>query len=117
MKPNGKLKLVSQLMDLPLVDSEGAYCGIVDDIEMAGRPGRPLALKAILAGPGAYRSRLPNWALAVIRAVAGDRVTKVPIARVRSIGATVRLDAPAADLGLGVVERRAASFIPRWGAL
>ena len=33
MKPSDPIKLVSQLLDLPIVDSEGAYCGVVDDIE------------------------------------------------------------------------------------
>ena len=31
MKPDGALKLVSELLDLPLYDNEGKYCGIVDE--------------------------------------------------------------------------------------
>jgi sporulation protein YlmC with PRC-barrel domain len=40
MKPSDRIKLVSQLLDLPLIDSDGNYCGIVDDIELDGGPGK-----------------------------------------------------------------------------
>ena len=71
MKPDGALKLVSELLDLPLIDSDGRYCGIVDDVELSGSAGKELKLKALLVGPGAYAGRLPRWALASGRLVAG----------------------------------------------
>jgi sporulation protein YlmC with PRC-barrel domain len=117
MKPDGPLKLVSELLDLPLVDSEGKYCGIVDDIELTGQPGQPVKLNALLVGPGAYAGRLPRWAAGLVRLVAGDRLTKVPFAAIRTIGAAVHLKVPAKKLGLGTSEERVARWIPRKGAL
>jgi sporulation protein YlmC with PRC-barrel domain len=117
MSPDGKIKLVSQLLDLPLYDSDGKYCGIVDDVEFAGGAGKRLKLKALLVGPGAYEKRVPGWAMWVVRKIAGDRITRVPLERVRTIVATVQLDCPASDLGLLKSERRAAAWIPHKGAL
>lgn len=117
MKPDGALKLVSELLDLPLIDSEGRYCGIVDDVELSGSPGKELKLKALLVGPGAYSGRLPRWAMAIVRAVAGDRMTRVPLSVVKTIGPAVELDCPGADLGLDKSERSAARWMPRKGAL
>jgi sporulation protein YlmC with PRC-barrel domain len=53
MTPDSSIKLVSELLDLPLYDNEGKYCGIVDDVELSGGPGKDLKLKAVLVGPGA----------------------------------------------------------------
>ena len=33
MKPTGPIKLVSQLIDLPLIDRDERWCGVVDDVE------------------------------------------------------------------------------------
>ena len=59
MKPDGPIKLVSQLLDLPLCDREGYYCGVVDDVELSGGAGQGAKLEALLVGPGAYRGRMP----------------------------------------------------------
>ena len=117
MSPDGMIKLVSQLLDLPLYDSEGKYCGIVDDLEFAGGPGKKLQLKALLVGPGAYKGRLPGWAMWLVRTIAGDRITRVPFNRVRTFAAIVELDCPGSELGLLKGERRAAEWIPHRGAL
>ena len=117
MSADRMLKLVGQLLDLPLYDSEGKYCGIVDDVEFTGGPGKPLKLKALLVGPGAYEGRLPRSAMWIVRKIAGEGITRVPIDRVRAIAATVQLDCPAAELGLLKSERRAAQWIPHRGAL
>jgi len=117
MTPTGPLKLVSGLLDLPLIDSDGCYCGIVDDVEFSGSPGKELKIKALLVGPGAYAGRMPAWAMAVVRAVAGDRIVRVPLENVATIGASVALDRPGGELGLGRSEARAARWIPRKGAL
>jgi sporulation protein YlmC with PRC-barrel domain len=111
------LKLVSELLDLPLVDSDGKYCGVVDDVEIDGAPGKQAKLTALLAGPGAYKGRLPGWAMWVVARIAGDSITRVPIERVKSIASTVKLDRPARELGLDKAERRAAKWIPKGGAL
>ena len=117
MTPDNPLKLVSQLLDLPILDSDGKYCGIVDDVELSGGPGKPLKVKALMVGPGAYDIRLSRWAMWLVRKVAGDRVVRVPIGKVRTIGATVELDATAAELRLGKGDREAGKLIPHKGAL
>lgn len=117
MTSRGPLKLVSELLDLPLLDSDGKYCGIVDDVEIDGAAGKQAKLKALLVGPGAYKGRLPGWAMWLVGKIAGDRITRVPIERVKSVAATVKLDCPARDLGLDKSERRAAKWIPKGGAL
>ena len=117
MKPDSLIKLVSELLDLPLYDVEGKYCGIVDDVELTGGPGKELKLKALLIGPGAYKGRLPGWAMWLVRKIAGDRVTRVPMDKVHSIGAAVHLECSGGQLGLLQSERRAAEWIPHRGAL
>ena len=117
MKPDSRIKLVSELLDLPLYDVEGKYCGIVDDIELTGGPGKDLKLKALLVGPGAYKGRLPGWAMWLVEKIAGNRVTRVPMDKVHSIGAAVHLECSGWQLGLHKSEHRAAEWIPHEGAL
>ena len=107
MNPDSPIKLVSELLDLPLLDAEGNYCGVVDDVE----------LKALLVGPGAYRTRLPRWGMWFVTKLAGDRVARVPIDKVRSVSSAVHLECAARDLGLHKSEAAAAKWLPRWGAL
>ena len=115
MTPDSPIKLVSELLDLPLLDSEGAYCGIVDDVEFAGE--KELWLKALLVGPVAYQGRMPRWMFWLVRKIAGDRLTRVPMEQVRTIGTTVHLECPGRDLGLHKSESSAGRWIPRWGAM
>lgn len=115
MTPDSPLKLVSELLDLPLLDSEGSYCGIVDDVEFAGK--KDLKLKALLVGPGAYRGRLPGWMFWIVRRLTGDRQARVPMEMVRTIGSAVKLECPASDLGLNRSEAAVGRWIPRWGAM
>jgi sporulation protein YlmC with PRC-barrel domain len=117
MKPSDTLKIVSQLLDLPIIDKDGNYAGIVDDIELAGSAGEETRLAALLVGPGAYEGRLPRWALWLARLIAGDRVTRVPIEKVASINSAVHLKVSAARLGLHTSEDSARSRIPRIGAM
>lgn len=117
MKPDGRIKLVSELLDLPLIDSEGRYCGVVDDVELDGRPGEALKFKALLVGPGAWRGRLPGWLFNMVKAVAGDRIIRVPIANLRRIDSIVHLTVTANALGLHVAENKVRRLIPRAGAL
>jgi sporulation protein YlmC with PRC-barrel domain len=115
-KPDGPLKLVGQVRDLQIVDSDGRKCGIADDLELEGEPGGPLRIKAILVGPGAWTGRLPHWFLAIVGRLAGRRVVRVPWAKVRSIGSTIILSETAAELGLAAAERKAERLIPKRGA-
>lgn len=116
MTPDSAIKLVSELLDLQLIDSEGKYCGIVDDVEFAGRT-KELRLKALLVGPGAYQRRMPAWLYWVVSKVAGDRLTRVPMDKVRTIASVVTLECPGSELGLRRSEMAAARWLPRWGAL
>jgi hypothetical protein len=117
MKPDASIKLVSELLDLPLVDKDGRTCGIVDDVEFDGAPGGPLALKALLVGPGAYSGRLPRWAFALVSLVAGDRIARVPLDKVETIDTAVHLTCPAEEVGLHQTENRVRALIPHGGAL
>ncbi|MGE5562953.1 MAG: hypothetical protein ACM3ZV_06545 [Bacillota bacterium] len=117
MTPDSPIKLVSELIDLPLFDSEEKYCGVVDDVELSGGPGKDLKLKALLVGPGAYKGRMPGWAMWLVKRVAGDRITRVPMDQVRTIGTAVHLEVPGRDLGLHRSETAAGKWIPEWGAL
>jgi sporulation protein YlmC with PRC-barrel domain len=117
MTPDSDIKLVSELLDLPLYDVEGQYCGVVDDIELDGAPGKSLKLKALLVGPGAYAGRMPAWAMWLVRLVAGDRMTRVPMDKVRTINTAVHLERSGRDLGLHKSEAEAGKWVPRRGAL
>ena len=117
MTPQSPIKLVSELLDLPLLDSDGKYCGIVDDLDLSGGVGKELKLKALLVGPGAYSGRLPRWAMALVKLVAGEQLVRIPMDSVRRIDAVVHLDRPAGKLGLATVEAIAGKWIPHGGAL
>jgi len=117
MTPDGPIKLVSELLDLPLLDSNGRFCGIVDDVELEGEPGKMLKLKALLVGPGAYAARLPGWLMRLVKWIAGDRITRIPMAEIRTIGSAAHLKRTVADLGLDKSESAARRWIPKRGAL
>jgi sporulation protein YlmC with PRC-barrel domain len=111
------VKLVSQLIDLPIIDKEERWCGIVDDVELSGGPGKETRVKALLVGPGAYEGRMPRWAYWLVSKVAGDGMVRVPAAEIIEIGSMVKLDCPAEKLGLRQSENKARGWVPRWGAL
>ena len=117
MTPSGPLKVVSELLDLPLIDCNGNYCGIVDDVAFTGGAGKEARMDALFVGPGAYRGRMPRWAMWLVAKIAGDRITRVPMAKVKSIGSAVELTAAAKKLGLHNAEDRVRKHIPRVGAM
>jgi sporulation protein YlmC with PRC-barrel domain len=117
MTPDSMIKLVSELLDLPLIDSEGKYCGIVDDVEFSGSVAKGLELKALLVGPGAYAGRLPVWAMWLVKWIAGDRLVRVPMNEIRTITDSVHLECPGRDLGLHRSEQATGHWIPQKGAL
>lgn len=117
MKPSDPIKIVSQLLDLPIIDKDQRWCGIVDDIELNGSPGSALKVEALLVGPGAYQGRMPAWMYWLTRKIAGDRITRVPIREIATIGAVVKLKSKAEKLGLHEVEDKVRAWIPRGGAL
>jgi len=115
VKPSGRLNLVADLRDLQIEDIHGINCGIVDDIELEGKAGGPLALAAILVGPGTYAKRLPGWAAWLVGRIAGRRIVKIPWREVKTIGSIVRLARPAKQLGLSGSEAKAGRLIARLG--
>ena len=117
MKVGGPIKLVSQLLDLPIIDIDERWCGIVDDVEFAGSAGKEMRIKALLVGPGAYAGRMPNWLFWIVQKTAGDRIARVPADRIVEIGAVVKLGSKAEELKLHSVEDKVRAWIPRWGAL
>jgi len=117
VKATDPLKLVSQLLDLPVVDKDGRWCGAVDDIEFDGRPGKDTRFTALLVGPGAYAGRMPGWMFWVTRKIAGDRMVRVPPAEIAQIGAVVKLKCSAEKLKLGAADDEAAQWIPHVGAM
>jgi hypothetical protein len=117
MKPSGPIKLVSQLIDLPLIDKDERWCGVVDDVEFDGAPGKAMTIKALLVGPGAYEGRMPAWLYWLVRKISGDRVSRVPLDEIETISAAVHLKCPAEKVGLHKVEDRVRGWIPRIGAM
>lgn len=115
MTPKGPIKLVSELLDLPLMDSKGVFCGIVDDVQFKGD--KQLKLDALLVGPGAYRGRMPGWLFWLTSRIAGQRIVRVPMNRIKTIGPVVKLDCTAAELGLARSETAAGRWLPHKGAL
>ena len=89
----------------------------MDDVELGGGPGKDLQLKALLVGPGAYKGRMPGWAMWLVNRIGGDRITRVPMEKVHSIKSAVHLECPGRDLGLHKSEAVAGRWMPRWGAL
>lgn len=113
MKPDGPIKLLAELRDLQIVDKDDRICGICDDIELEGKPGGPLRIKALLVGPGAYEHRVPRWLFAVVRLVAGRSVTRVPWSSVETVTSRIRLKTTGEAQGLRQVEDRLAGWFGR----
>jgi sporulation protein YlmC with PRC-barrel domain len=117
MKPLERIKIVSQLLDLPIIDKDERSCGIVDDVELKGTPGKELRVEALLVGPGAYEGRMPRWLYWLTRKIAGDRIACVPASEIVEIGSVVKLKSRGEALGLHKVEDEVSQRIPKWGAL
>ena len=60
---------------------------------------------------------MPSWAMGIVKRLAGNRVVRVPMDKVRTIGSAVHLECPGRDLGLHKSEVAAGKWIPQWGAL
>ena len=116
MSPRNRIQLVSGLLDLPILDKDGRYCGVVDDIELEDVEG-VLRVKALLVGPGAYRGRLPRWAFHFVRWIAGGHIARVPWDVIEEIGSAAVLEVSAGTCGLHGAEDKARRLIPRGGAM
>jgi hypothetical protein len=111
------LKLLSEVRDLQVIDSEENNCGICDDIAFSGAPGRKLAVEAILIGPGAMQKRLPKWAAGLVGWISGKSTVSVPWSEVESITGRIRLKKSAGSYGFGGVDGRLAKYLSKVPAL
>jgi len=117
MKPGDPIKLVSQLLDLPLLDKNERWCGVVDDVEFEGGVGKDARLKALLVGTGAYQARMPGFLFWLVDKIAGNRIVRVPVAEIERIASAVHLKCKAEKVGLHRTEDKIRAWIPRKGAL
>ncbi|MFL5295112.1 MAG: hypothetical protein ACJ798_01900 [Phenylobacterium sp.] len=106
MKQGQSIKLLSELRDLEIFDSEGELCGICDEVEFEGGPGKPLRIVALIVGPGGYEGRLPRWAAWLARRIAGGGAARVPWSAVEHVTSRISLNRTAQSLGLNAAERR-----------
>ena len=104
--------LAYRLLDLDLVDSEGRRCGKVDDIELAGHPGEPLYVAAIVAGPGALPARFVRPLRGLAARVFRGGMTRISWGTVDDFDSAVRLSRTAAQLGLARGDRHLAELVP-----
>ena len=102
-----------EVRDLQIVDRDGRNCGICDDVELDGEPGSPLRVAALLVGPDAYSRRFPKWTMRLIRAVAGQRVTRVPWNVIEKITGRIYLSVTGESVGLRRVEDRMEKLFQR----
>jgi hypothetical protein len=107
------IKVLAELRDLEIFDSEDTLCGIADDVEFAGNPGEPLRVVALLVGPGAYRDRMPGWLLAIVRRIAGDAIVRVGWSKVEHVTSRITLNCSAEQAGLAAVDRRLRPLIAK----
>ena len=117
MKIRDPIKLVSQLLDLPIIDKDERWCGIVDDVELVGSAGKAMRIEALLVGPGAYEGRMPRWLFALVGGISGHRMVRIPVADVAEIGSSVKLRRKGEELKLRQVEDEVRTWIPRFGAM
>jgi hypothetical protein len=111
MKPT--LELMPDVLDHDVIDVDGVRCGMVDDIEFAeGAAGAPV-LAALLVGPGAWQERLPALLAVVSAWLFGHAKTRVPWGDVAELTQSVKLARRASELGLGRLDRKAATWLKR----
>jgi sporulation protein YlmC with PRC-barrel domain len=113
-----EMNLAYRILDDQLVDVEGRRCGRVDDVMLAGEPGQPLVLDAILSGSGVWHRRLPRRLRRPARylfgaGVIGKDIIQVPWAQVDGFDDVVHLRAKARELGLGQGDDRDAALFRR----
>ena len=105
------LDFVRQVLDHEVVDVNIFPCGMVDDLEIEGSPGKQLKVTAILVGVGAWSDRLPRLFGFAARKLFGSQRTRVPWEQVLLITEKVKLKSRASELGLGKADRKAEKWI------
>jgi sporulation protein YlmC with PRC-barrel domain len=115
MRDRPDLDLALAVLDRQIIDPDGRKCGRVDDIELAGTPGSPLMVDALLVGPGAWPGRMRSPIGRLLSRLGGRGQTSIPWSDVREISHVVKIRSRAADHGLGRGEepfRRLTERIP-----
>jgi hypothetical protein len=109
------IDLALGVLDHQLVDSDGRRCGKVDDLELEGGPGEETKAVAIVSGPEAWRAGKhgPIGWLAARLFGGSDDTALVHLDTIEELGPVIKLKLPAAELGLGQGDERAAQFIRR----
>ena len=97
MKPT--LELMRDVLDHDVVDVDGVRCGMVDDIEFAEGPAGAPVVAALLAVVSAW--------------LFGRARTRVPWGEVAELTQSVKLARRASELGLGRLDRKAATWLKR----
>jgi sporulation protein YlmC with PRC-barrel domain len=110
MRPN-EVDLALRLMDDQIIDSEGARCGRVDDVELSGGVGQATSVAALLLGPAAWPGRLPSPFAAAVRPFVSGAMYRVDWDAVQDVSTTVKLSRTAAELGLGARDGRNARWV------
>ena len=103
MKLDGSLKLVSQLLDMPIVDKTDAGAGSSTMSSLAEVRARR-AVKALLVGPGAYAGRMPRWLYGLVRRLPAIAWSASRSNDIVDIGAVVQLACPAKSSGSGAAK-------------
>ncbi len=108
------IELLRDVLDHDIVDADGVRCGMVDDIEFAEGPDATPVLGALLVGPGAWQTRLPALAGVVSAWAFGRGRTRIPWSEVAELTQSIKLKRRASELGLGRLERKAATWLKRF---
>ena len=94
------LDMVRQVLDRQVVDANNVPCGKVDDLELAGKAGAELKIKAILIGGSAASDRLPELARIIVQKIFGKKSVTVPWQEVSVITDHIKLKSTARELKL-----------------
>jgi hypothetical protein len=113
MRQDASLKLAGEVRDLQIVDIDGTHCGIADELEFEGEPGKRLQVRAILVGPGAYRFRLPKWIFSIVKRAFGNSSVAIPWSEVAHITGRITLKQRGNIYGLLESEKRYAEIVRR----
>ena len=107
------IELLRDVLDHDIVDVDGVRCGIVDDIEFGEGPGDAPIVTALLVGPGAWQARLPALLGVAAEWLFGSARIRVPWGDVAALTQSVKLGRRASEVGLGKLDRKAATWLKR----
>jgi sporulation protein YlmC with PRC-barrel domain len=112
MKTHPPFDLIRDLLDHEIVDAEGVPCGMVDDLLLTPDEHGP-RITALLVGSGPASERLPALLRLAARGLGLTRRVRVPFEQLDTLAEVVTLKSRAAELGLGIADRRAARWLGR----